>query len=55
MWEEVVWNDRVKHSMNPADPENGSEWRGHLLGREIRQIASSKIDVQYSFVLNKII
>ena len=30
-------NDRKKLGMDSADPQNRSEWRGHLQGRLIRQ------------------
>ena len=37
-WDEVIKNDRKKLDMDSADPQNRSEWRGHLRGRGIRAL-----------------
>ena len=35
-WDEVIKNDRKKLNMDSADPQNRSEWRGHLRGSLIK-------------------
>ena len=36
-WDEVIKNDRKKLDMDSADPQNRSEWRGHLRGRLVKK------------------
>ena len=36
-WDEVIKNDRKKLDMDSADPQNPSEWRGHLRGRLVKK------------------
>ena len=36
-WDEVIENDRKKLDMDPADPQNRSEWRGHLRERLVKK------------------
>ena len=33
----VIKNDRKKLDMDSADPQNRSEWRGHLRGRLVKK------------------
>ena len=35
-WDGVLLNDRKKLGMDSADPQNHSEWRGHLQGRLVK-------------------
>ena len=37
-WDEVLQIHRKKLGMESADPQNHSEWRGHLHGRLVRQV-----------------
>ena len=36
-WDEVLENDRKKLGMDSADPQNRSEWRGHLRERLVKK------------------
>ena len=36
-WDEVLENNRKKLGMDPADPKNCSELRGHLLERVVKK------------------
>ena len=40
-WVEVLVDDRKKLGMESADPQNRSEWRGHLQGSLVRQAQPS--------------
>ena len=36
-WDEVLENERKKLGMDSADPQNRSEWRGHLRERLVKK------------------
>ena len=36
-WDEVLMDERKKLGMDPADPQNHSEWRGRLRERLVKQ------------------
>ena len=40
-WDEVLMDDRKKLGMDSADPQNRSEWRGHLRERLVKQAQPS--------------
>ena len=40
-WDEVLVDDRMKLGMVSVDPQNLSEWKGHLRGRFVRQAQPS--------------
>ena len=40
-WDEVLVDDREKLGMDSADPQNCSEWRGHLRRRLVKQAQPS--------------
>ena len=43
-WDEVVRDDRTKHSMNSIDPHDRSKWRGRLKGRLLVRQAPSSVE-----------
>ena len=40
-WNEVLLNDRKKISIDSADPQNRSKWRGRLRRRLVKQVQHS--------------
>ena len=40
-WDEVLVNDRKKISIDSADPQNRSEWRGRLRRRLVKHVQPS--------------
>ena len=42
--DEVLLDDRNKLGMDTADPQNRTEWRGHLRSRLVKQVQTSKED-----------
>ena len=46
-WDEVLMDDRKKLGMDPADPQNRSEWRGRLRERFVKQAQPSVEDTGF--------